>query len=398
MEIAWDPEIDTPATIAVIGGGPVGVEAALYARFLGYSVMLFDSHKVGHRQLAWGDHALELAWGEATSPLGLAALEAQGTAKELPTADARVTYRQYIEQYLLPVARTDLLYDSVQINSKVISLSRTGCRPDTEISQQRRSEQEFRLLISSQQRGEYSQLVDIVLDCSGLELRSGLASGAGLAIGEVANQSQMRFGKVDMLGKQRQRFVGQHTLLYGGGYQACANAIDLAQLASEAEGTQTTWILPKRIGAKELFELPQGVSAEIGPKVQSLVENNNPRVIVLPAWGIEAIGHPDESTWEVRLQVGEEETLDTRGNIFINCNTPERDWSFAHGLAVPCSASSENVCPEPHLYLLGHKALGVGGCSMSAGQAHIRKVFGMIGGRADLDLYETVRQQTRPQK
>ncbi len=27
----WDPEVESPATIAVIGGGPTGIEAALYA-------------------------------------------------------------------------------------------------------------------------------------------------------------------------------------------------------------------------------------------------------------------------------------------------------------------------------------------------------------------------------
>ncbi|MEC9117285.1 MAG: FAD-dependent oxidoreductase, partial [Planctomycetota bacterium] len=30
--------IDTPATIAILGAGPIGLEAALYARFLGYEV------------------------------------------------------------------------------------------------------------------------------------------------------------------------------------------------------------------------------------------------------------------------------------------------------------------------------------------------------------------------
>ena len=110
----WDPEIDTPATIAIVGAGPVGVEAALYARFLGYFVMLFDSRRVGHRPLACGDQLLDQPWSDLTSPLGLAALAAQGTAGDLPAGDARISYRQYVEKYLIPVARTDLLYESVQ--------------------------------------------------------------------------------------------------------------------------------------------------------------------------------------------------------------------------------------------------------------------------------------------
>ena len=149
MHIDWDPEIDTPATIAVIGAGPVGVEAALYARFLGYFVLLFDTRRVGHRQAAWGEQLLEQTWGELTSPLGLAALAAQGADSEapsasLPNSDARVSYRQYVQQYLIPLARTDLLYESVQINSPVVSISRTNCGVDQELPIERRAEQEFR--------------------------------------------------------------------------------------------------------------------------------------------------------------------------------------------------------------------------------------------------------------
>ena len=27
IELEWDPEVETPATIAIIGGGPVGLES-----------------------------------------------------------------------------------------------------------------------------------------------------------------------------------------------------------------------------------------------------------------------------------------------------------------------------------------------------------------------------------
>ena len=33
--------IATPAKLAILGAGPLGLEAALYARFLGYAVVIF---------------------------------------------------------------------------------------------------------------------------------------------------------------------------------------------------------------------------------------------------------------------------------------------------------------------------------------------------------------------
>ncbi|MEZ6149233.1 MAG: hypothetical protein R3C09_03855 [Pirellulaceae bacterium] len=406
MHIDWEPEIDTPATIAVIGAGPVGVEAALYARFLGYDVLLFDSRRVGHRQLAWGDHRLEPTWTGLTSPLGLAALAAQGADQDVlsnmstaATSDQRgdVTYRQYVEQYLIPVARTDLLYDSVQVNSPITSISRTSCGSDPTIANERRSEQEFRLLIDSRQRGEYTQLVDIVLDCSGLARPLGLASGGGLAIGERTTQADMLSGRVDVFGKHRARLAGKHTLLFGRDDAACGNAIDLAQLAQAVAGTRATWILPKQFGDHDTLSLQPHTSAEFIAAARRLADNedSDSPVVSLAAWGIESVLMDAESGWRVRLQISEEETLDIQGAELINCQAVLPDWSFAQALPLTQRLAEDGLTGEPHYYVLGQKAVGASSrCTMPQAFEQIKKTFARIGGRAELDLYETVRRHT----
>lgn len=391
MELAWDPEIDTPATIAVIGGGPVGVEAALYARFLGYSVLLFDSYKVGHRQLAWGHYLMHEPWSVVTSPLGLAALRAQGAVGDLPESDTQVSYREYVEKYLLPVARTDLLYDSVQINSPVISISRTGCDDPSTPARQRRAEQEFRVLVDSKQRGEYTQLVDIILDCSGLAPRRGLASGGGLAIGESAQRAHASVGKMDVLRKHRERFAGKHVLLYGRDWNAAANALDLAQLASESAETRTTWIVPKRIGATSALELPATCDVGLQAAAQELLSNNHPGVVSLPAWGIESL-QLSEARWQVRLQTSDEDTLDIAGDVFISCPPRLAEWSFCDRLLLPGEPQLEVLSPEPHYYVLGEKLWGES-AGLATAWPQIRQAFALIGGRADLDLYATIAKQ-----
>ncbi|MEO8268616.1 MAG: hypothetical protein ABI557_02780 [Aureliella sp.] len=405
MHIDWDPEIDTPATIAVIGAGPVGVEAALYARFLGYDVLLFDSRRVGHRQLAWGDRTLGQTWGELTSPLGLAALTAQGTDNDFPSSggsgeepleqSTHVSYRQYVEQYLIPVARTDLLYESVQVNSPVTSISRTSCGGDPSIANERRAEQEFRMLIDSRQRGEYTQLVDIVLDCSGLARPLGLASGGGLAIGESTAQAGMLSGRVDILGKHRGRLAGKHALLFGRDEEACGNAIDLAQLARAVPGTRATWILPKKFGDRDASFISPNAAAEFVATARKLADNEDidSPVVSLSAWGIEAVQVDTESGWRVRLQISEEETLDIQGAELINCQTTQCDWSFTQALPHVQRQGEDGLTGEPNYYVLGQKAVGVDErCTMQQAFEQIKKSFARIGGRAGLDLYETVRR------
>ena len=40
--------LDPPGSIAVVGAGPLGIEAALYGRFLGYDVTLIEAVSVAN--------------------------------------------------------------------------------------------------------------------------------------------------------------------------------------------------------------------------------------------------------------------------------------------------------------------------------------------------------------
>ncbi len=421
MNLKYDPEIDPPATIAVIGGGPIGIEAALYGRFLGYSMLVLDSAKVGHSLACWNDWPMPGSWNEVTTPLGMAALEAQNT--HLPQGDEIPSCGEYVEQYLLPLARTDLLYDSIQINERVESISRLGCPPHATVSLAQRSELEFRVLINSQRRGQYSQLADIVLDCSGLTKRIGLAPGGGVAIGETEKHSQaVRRGKQDISGKKRHEFVDRHCLLWGNNLEACANALELARLVAASQTTRVTWAVPKRLVQDQPRFLLPDRKEELFAQVVALESQPPDRFCVMDAWGIEAMrasaadadAKDGKSLQPValRLQTSAEETLDLDGEVFINCANRLPDWSFAESLMVngetqrspECSRRGPNsVTNEPHYYVLGSKA-----CHLSEtklGESHeadphatafdqIRETFAIIGGRAELNLYESVKPQS----
>ena len=67
-----------PLEIAIIGAGPIGLEAAIYASALGHRPTVYERFEAGANIRRWGFLRLFSPWKLNTSPLGLAALEAQG--------------------------------------------------------------------------------------------------------------------------------------------------------------------------------------------------------------------------------------------------------------------------------------------------------------------------------
>jgi hypothetical protein len=106
--------------IAILDAGPVGLEAALYGRYLGYSVTLLDEREVC---AAFGSETLlDAPFRHLCTPLGLAALDAQNQAYRHPAADQILTVRAWIAEYCLPLSKTDLLADTLRLGSHVVAI------------------------------------------------------------------------------------------------------------------------------------------------------------------------------------------------------------------------------------------------------------------------------------
>ncbi len=114
--------IDTPATIAIIGAGPTGLEAALYARYLGYRVLIFDRGPVAGEVQRWGHATMFSPFAACASTLGLAALHAQDPGWRPPAGDTCLTGRAWRQLYLVPLAQSDLLIDSLHEHCEVTSI------------------------------------------------------------------------------------------------------------------------------------------------------------------------------------------------------------------------------------------------------------------------------------
>ncbi len=414
MKLDWDPEIDTPATVAVIGGGPVGVEAALYARFLGYFVMLFDARRVGSRLVRWGEQTMQVPFGAATSSLGLAAIEAQGESSDLPDVDSIVSYREYIDKYVTPVAKSDLLEDCVHINSPVVSVSRAHYRKNRPDSIEDRAEDEFRLLLQGKVRGEFTQLADIVLDCSGCgRTPAGIGPGGGMAIGQQQFQDQFQIGPRDLKVKDRDQFVGKHTVMFGAGPIAAHNAVQFIALAQENASTKLTWVIPKDAEHSEWLKSVAEVNADLAIEASRILTGDCTGVVHVDAWGAESLAYDATAGWKINLLVGEEDTADLDADIVLATELTD-PWSFSDGLAIELCpqrrltiaaskwltsqtgpeleiAPESFITSEPHYYVLGRKSIGADPrFTLANARQQIQQVFALIGGRADLNVYESV--------
>ena len=425
MKLDWDPEIDTPATVAVIGGGPVGVEAALYARFLGYFVILFDARRVGSRLVRWGELPMKVSFREATSSLGLAALQAQGVTLDLPAPDSLVSYRDYVEKYLTPIAKSDLLGECIHINSPVVSVSRAHYRKYQPAAIEDRSEDDFRLLLNGQVRGEFTQLADIVLDCSGDgRTPSGIGPGGGMAIGQSSLREHFEVGPCDLKDKDRERFVGKHTVLFGAGPVACHNAVQFIAFAQDNPNTKLTWVIPKEPKHEEWLRPVAAVSSKLAIEVSRILSGDCTGAVHIDAWGAESLARDSHGRWQVKLLVGEEDTADLEADVILLTELCD-PWQFASGLGVELCphrrlttsaanwlayrAIGENqshseleismasfITSEPHYYVLGRKSVaGDPRFTFMHARQQIQQVFGLIGGRMDLDVYETIARQPR---
>lgn len=407
--IDWDPEIDAPATIAVIGCGPVALEAALYARFLGYGVFVYEQGRIASKLSKTPERIMgrgaDQTSGVLCSSLGLAALDAQESPCKLD--DTRdVSSQEYLEHYLLPLARTDLLRDSIGVHSKVCSISRTCSDASLDQDVATKSELEFRTLISSKKRGEYVQIADIILDCSGLAKQQGLASGGGLAVGEqglLPNQSGywLEFGEAC----QNSLSSTDHVMIWGDDQAACSTILQLATLIETEQIEKVTWIRPKRLSSSNLKY--SGVSDTELETCEELVGKLQPKLVQLDAWGIESLQQVDR-TWKVVCQTTDDETLDLDCSTFINFSDQQRDWSFWPGpppKPVDYEDSSESApeavqknallgvfTTEPHYYLLGEKAQR--NLTLPNAREQIKHLFSIIGGRRELDLYSTIQPES----
>lgn len=122
--------LDPPGRIAIIGAGPMGLECALYGRFLGYDVWVIESTAIGGSLNAVADQPLPMMPDRCLSPLALHAIDAQ-LEQAIPRA-LPMTVDQWIRDGLALIAASDLLADRLLMPMRCESIQLVPVELDEE--------------------------------------------------------------------------------------------------------------------------------------------------------------------------------------------------------------------------------------------------------------------------
>jgi thioredoxin reductase len=226
-------------TVAVIGGGPVGLAAAAHALERGLNPIVLESGPAaGHAVRQWGHVRLFSPWEYNIDKAAQRLLAPTGwnspNPKLYPTGD------DFVEQYLEPLATRTVLKDHIRTSSRVTAISRLGF---DKVKTKGREAAPFELHYRNG-AGSKTLHADAVVDASGSWASPNAAGANGLAaIGEDIARPRIAYGMPDVLGRERARYAGRTVAVLGSGHSAAGTLIDLVQLKSEVPGTHVIWLL-----------------------------------------------------------------------------------------------------------------------------------------------------------
>lgn len=269
-----------PGHVAILGAGPIGLDATLAFLDNGWSAAVYESAaSVASNVAAWSHIRLFTPWSMNISARMLAHLAASGVAPPGP-AEYCPTGGEFADQLLRPLAELPELAAAIRRRTRVLAVGREGLLKHEEIGTAQRGAHPFRLLVTDPAGSERIEHADLLLDCTGSYDRANMLGDGGIpAPGElgVADWITCRIPDVD---HEADEWAGRRVLLVGAGKSAQTAARDLATVVVERPGTSVVWAvraadpdwgevpddpLPQR---QELVEVAQRLHAGEVPGVQ----------------------------------------------------------------------------------------------------------------------------------
>ncbi|WP_020468350.1 FAD-dependent oxidoreductase [Zavarzinella formosa] len=231
------------ARIAILGAGPIGLEAALAVRQAGHPAAIYEKGDIAEHIHSWGHVRLFSPFGNNVTPLGLETIKREHPQHKLPAPADLLTGNDFREAYLLPLAMTSLLGECLKTKTHVVGIGRSGQWRIDSVTDPKRAASPFRLLLRDDKNAERIEEADVILDCTGTYSRHAWIGNGGIpALGEIAAEKQIAYGLDDILGSKKAHYSGKSVLVIGGGYSAATTVCNLAQLAEQNSATWVIWL------------------------------------------------------------------------------------------------------------------------------------------------------------
>ena len=226
--------------VAILGAGPVGLEAALAAAEAGLPFTLYEtSAEIAGSVRSWGHVRLFTSWDDSVSIRMAKYLERAG--HPVPRGAACPTGRELVEHVLRPLSRLPAIASRLELGVTVIAVGRERILKQEGIGSPIRAEHPFRILLREADGRERVAHAGVVLDCTGTYGQPNtLGSGGIPAPGERELGDEIVRAIPDFAASPAE-WKGKYTLLPGAGHSAQTAAIALSDLATRFDGTRLLW-------------------------------------------------------------------------------------------------------------------------------------------------------------
>jgi hypothetical protein len=222
--------------IAILGAGPIGLEAALAAAAHGHDFEVFEAAPaVGGHLRRWGHVRTFTPWSMNVSPRMRAALPSAPDGAALPTGD------ELAAELLEPVAALPALRDRIRLGTRVLAVGREGRLKHEAAGAANRAATPLRLLVAGPDGQQTIAHADVVIDATGTYGTPNRLGDGGIdAVNERVFEDRIeRF--LPCLQADAAGWAGRTILLTGAGHSAQTAARALAHFARDAPGTRVVW-------------------------------------------------------------------------------------------------------------------------------------------------------------
>ncbi len=222
--------------IAILGAGPVGLEAALAAADRGDEFEVFEAAAaVGGHVRRWGHVRTFTPWSMNVSPRMRAALPSAPDGPGLPTGD------ELARDLLEPLAALPALRDRIRLGTRVLAVGREGLLKHEAIGDPGRGSRPLRLLVAGPGGEQTIAHADVVIDATGTYGQPNRLGDGGIdAVNERAFEARIE-RHLPAFEREAGDWAGRTILLTGAGHSAQTAAGQLAELARRAPGTRIVW-------------------------------------------------------------------------------------------------------------------------------------------------------------